>query len=553
MNIRPEIVVLLLAVIAGLFLAFKARETYGDGKLNNGAPYIDYYGTGQVTYGDAPALAAQPGGCFQANADGSKTPIACPGSAPAPSPATIQTGCYRANADGSTTAFPCPQTPVTCYRANADGTTTAFPCPGSSGSSGSSGPSPGPAPIQSTFSPQYNSSPLVTGSSNVLSSQFVNNLPTQECVLKRARTSQMLNAQGQMQEIITGYDEFRSNAPECQTCPQGQARVGGVCRSNFDYNSNDQGILGIFRGRDDPFTQIVEDDYTGPGLVTPGSNINWVMGGATTGGGGGIVVTPGGSGGSATTTTTAQAPATVVVKPAANVCGIPAGIFARKEANGTCITKIDPDDVEKSDIKKFLDLAIKDTDGTIMDNAVLAEIIMLRTPANKRTYHFLFISEADAKNAAVFGIFDVGKPATPFFNKAAYQKYVVVHATVDNGNPMAPRVTNVVTPKNDALPAATKCPAGQTRVGSACTAAKQTKPDPRCTAESGKVMMHTGACACPPGQTDKAGKCVWTTSGIQPTRCIVSAANKKFPYYRPHRGQACVPCNPKNGCKAKMM
>jgi hypothetical protein len=534
MNIRPEIVVLLLAVIAGLFLAFRARGFEGI----QGAPYFDM-NTGQLTFEDAarPALPAPQ--CFQANADGSKTPIACPSA----SPATATPGCYRTNADGSTTAFPCPQTPVTCYQANADGSTTAFPCPGTATATATAAPAPVPvvniAPPSSQLG--YSGS---SGSSNLLSSQYVNNLPTQECVLKRPRTSQMLNAQGQMQEIITGYDEFRSNAPECQTCPQGQARVGGVCRSNFDYNYNDQGILGVFKGRDDPFTQIVEDDYTGPGLVTPGSQVNFVYGGSTTGSG--IVVSGG-------TVTTPEVTPKAKTPPAANVCGVPSGVFARKEASGTCVSKIDPDDAEKGDIKKFLDLAIKDIDGSIMDNAVLAEIIMFRTPTNRRTYHFLFISEADAKNAAVFANFDVGKPATALFNKPVYQKYVIVHATVDNGNPLAPKVTGVVTPKNDALPAATKCPAGQTRVGSACTAAKQTKPDPRCAAGSGKVMMRTGACACPPGQTDKAGTCVWTASGIQPTRCIVSTANKKFPYYRPRRGQACVPCNPKNGCRAKVM
>ena len=551
MNIRPEIVVLLLAVIAGLFLAFKARETYQDDGRNNGATYFDYAGNGQLTFDNAarPALPAQ---CFQANADGSKTLIACPSApAPAPAPAPATAGCYRTNADGSTTAFPCPQTAVTCYQANADGSTTAFPCPGTA-----AGPAPKsypPVAVDWNIVPP-SSLPVVSsgysGSSNLLSSQYVNNLPTQECVLKRPRTSQMLNAQGQMQEIITGYDEFRSNAPECQTCPQGQARVGGVCRSNFDYNYNDGGVLGVFRGRDDPFTQIVEDDYTGPGLVTPGSQVNFVYGGSTTGSG--IVVSGGSTGGTGGTGGTVTVTATP--KPQVNVCGVPSGVFARKEAgSGTCVSKIDPDDAEKGDIKKFLDLAIKDIDGSIMDNAVLAEIIMFRTPTNRRTYHFLFISEADAKNAAVFANFDVGKPATPFFNKPVYQKYVIVHATVDNGNPLAPKVTGVVTPKNDALPAATKCPAGQTRVGSACTAAKQTKPDPRCAAGSGKVMMRTGACACPPGQTDKAGTCVWTASGIQPTRCIVSTANKKFPYYRPRRGQACVPCNPKNGCQAKGM
>jgi hypothetical protein len=539
MNIRPEIVVLLLAVIAGLFLAFKARETYtNDGSRNNGAPYIDWTGTGQVIW-SPPTL--------------TQTPASAPASAPAFAPATAVARCYQANADGSTTTIPCPDRPVTCYQANADGTTTAFPCPGSASPATASPATTSPAavtviqPPPVVMTPQY----VNSNSSNLLSSQFVNNLPTQECVLKRARTSQLLNAQGQMQEIITGYDEYRSSAPECQVCPEGQARVGGVCRSNFDYNYNDQGILGVFKGRDNPFTQIVEDDYTGPGLVTPGSLVNFTYGGITNTSGIVYPVTPTTVTKSTPTTITKSTPTTVTTQ--ANVCGVPQGIFARKEASGTCVSKIDPDDAEKGDIKKFLDLAVKDVDATIMDNAVLAEIVMLRTPTNRRTYHFIFISEADAKNAAVFGNFDVSKPATPLYNKAVYEKYVVVHVTVDNGNPLAPKVTQVVTPKNEALPTASKCPAGQTRVGSVCTPAQQTKPDPRCKAGSGKVQMRNGVCACPPGQTDKDGTCVWTASGIQPTRCVVSTAGKKFPYYRPRRGQACVPCNPKNGCKAKVM
>ena len=551
MNIRPEIVVLLLAVIAGLFLAFKAREPMSELNALLGLPYIDYAGTGQLTL-PGPTRAMVPAGCFQSNADGTKTTIACPSAPPAQAPAAISSGCFQSNADGTTTAIACPQKPVTCYQANADGTTTAFPCPGSA-------PSASPSPSAVVFSPSatvqvagpaaYNTSPINSSSSTLLSSQIVNNLPTQECVLKRPRTSQMLNAQGQMQEIITGYDEFRSSAPACQTCPDGQARVGGVCRSNFDYNYNDQGILGVFKGRDDPFTQIVEDNYTGPGLVTPGSNINFVYGGST----GGVTYSNTGGGTIPIITTPPVKKPSSGPKVSARVCGVPEGIFAQKQTNGSCLSKIDPDEAESGDIKKFLDLAVRDIDGDIMDKAVLAEIIMIRTTTNRRTYHFLFISEVDAQNATVLGYFDVAKPATPFLNKAIYNKYVIVHATVDNGNPLAPKVTGVITPKNEALPAATKCPAGQTRVGSACTAARQTKPDPRCKAGSGKVMLRTGACACPPGQTEKAGTCVWTATGIQPSRCTVSTTGKKFPYYRPRRGQACVPCNPKNGCQAKAM
>lgn len=640
MKIKAEFVVLILAALAGIMLVFRGRGR-GEGLLE-GAPY-------------AFALPFQTStGNFDFSRGGGST-----GGTVAPS------GCYRKDGD-ALTEIPCPgaqqpAAPATCYRMNADGSQTSFPCPGTTDLSTVS---PGPAVTGTgttmTTTTTATQPAVFSNSGSMLSSTAVSYLPTQECTIKRARTSQMINAQGQMQEVITGYDEFRSDSPQCQPCPvPGQVRINGVCTGSVEYNPNQtptlpgqygQQITGTFSGRDNPWTPLVEgpeDQCTTPeciaGLVNPGSDVRFSYGGqissiyqagqtaagqndfeknqavqiamnainAATGNKARTLVgatysRPNNSeevwtvvyalsdgctqavkvrrvwklaaslaysatGQPVTTQSTVWGPwaptvqprictsnkmnpaVNPAVKPAAGArCGDgPAGAWSRKSDNGDCVSKIDVDDAENGTLKKFLDLATKDIDGDVLDNAVLAEIVMVRTPANKVKYHFLFISEADAAVQSTLARFALAKPATVFFDKAAYNKWVVVHATVDNGNVGAPRVTSVATPQNDlGTSAGSKCAAGETKVGSTCTPARQIKPDSRCPAESGKVKKVNG-CECPPGQKDVNGKCAWTVSGITPTRCVVSAEGKKYPYYRPRRGQPCVPCNAKNGCNAK--
>ena len=649
MKIKAEFVVLVLAALAGIMLVFRNKR--GEGLLE-GAPY----NVGLPFSGD--------GGMF--GFSGANNSAAA---APA-----IAAGCFQVNTDGSTTAFPCaatqaPAQPVSCYQVNADGSRREIPCIGAATPSTSITPSTfTPSTIipitPSTITPITPPGGTVNSSSGTMfSSTGVDYLPTQECTIKRARTTQMINAQGQMQEMITGYDEFRSNRPECQPCPMGQARVNGVCvgSASYDYNrayGTGYQITGTFAGRDDPWTQIVEGpedscatavDKAGclAGLVNPGSSgtqftyggeisnvyqtgqtqtgqtefeknqaiqiaknaiensgtsrvsglLNatysrpnnseevWTIVHALTDGCRQTVTVrrvwrltptleytatgqaftkqntvwgpwaPSLTPRTCTTnnpiiTTTTPTPKQPANPPGTRCGNVPANAWSNKAANGDCLSKIDVDEAENGTLKKFLDLATRDIDGDVMDTAVLAEIVMVRTPANKTTYHFFFISEQDAKVTATLARFNLNKPATVFNDKPAYNKWVVVHATVDNSNAAAPKVVGVATPQNDlGTPAAAKCPAGQTRVGTACTPARQIKPDPRCPA--GKVQMRTGKCECPPGQKEVNGACAWTMSGSTPSRCIVSTEGKKYPYYRPRRGQPCVPCNPKNNCDAK--